>query len=55
MADTVLMVEHFSTMVPNRPGQAFKVLSTLVSAGVDLLACSGTPRGRRAQIEVVPA
>ncbi len=54
MADTVRKVEHFSTMVSNRPGQAFKVLSTLVSAGVDLLACTGTPHGRRAQIEVVP-
>lgn len=47
-------VEHYSTLVPNRPGQAFKVLSTLVSAKVNLLACTGTPRGRRAQIEVVP-
>ena len=54
MGDTVRKVEHFSTLVPNRPGQAFKVLSSLVSAGVDLLACSGTERGRRAQIEVVP-
>jgi hypothetical protein len=54
MADTVRKVEHFSTTVSNRPGQAFKVLSTLVSAGVDLLACTGTPRGRRALIEVVP-
>ncbi|MGB8436514.1 MAG: hypothetical protein WCE38_19885 [Burkholderiales bacterium] len=54
MVDTVRKVEHFSTMVPDQPGQAFKVLSTLVSAGVDLLACTGTQRGRRAQIEVVP-
>lgn len=54
MIDTVRKVEHFSTLVPNQPGQAFKVLSTLVSAGVDLLACTGTQRGRRAQIEVVP-
>jgi len=54
MVDTVRKVEHFSTLVPNQPGQAFKVLSTLVSAGVDLLACTGTQRGRRAQIEVVP-
>ena len=54
MADTVRKVEHFSTWVPDRPGQAFKVLSSLVSAGVDLLACSGTQQGRRAQIEVVP-
>jgi hypothetical protein len=32
----------------------FKVLATLVSAGINLLACTGFPRGRRAQIDVVP-
>ena len=54
MADVVRKVDHFSLQVSNRPGEAFKVLSTLVSAGIDLLACSGSPRGRRAQIDVVP-
>src|SRR5215210_2944014 len=55
MADAVRKVEYFSISVPNTPAKAFGVLSTLVSAGVDLLACIGTPRGRRAQIDVVPA
>jgi hypothetical protein len=55
MADVVRKVEYFSITVPNTPAKAFGVLSTLVSAGVDLLACIGTPRGRRAQIDVVPA
>ena len=54
MADAVRKVEYFSITVPNAPAKAFGVLSTLVSAGVDLLACIGTPRGRRAQIDVVP-
>lgn len=54
MGDTVRKVYHYATLVPNRPGQAFKVLATLVSAGINLLACTGTPRGRRAQIDVVP-
>ena len=54
MADTVRKVEYFSIHVPNKPAQAFGVLSTLVSAGINLLACSGVPRGRRAQIDVVP-
>ena len=54
MADTVRKVEYFSIQVPNKPAQAFGVLSTLVSAGINLLACSGVPRGRRAQIDVVP-
>ena len=54
MADTVRKVEYFSIVVSNKPGQAFGVLSALVSSGIDLLACRGTERARRAQIEVVP-
>ena len=54
MADTIRKVDYFSTEVPNTPGQTFRVLSTLVSAGINLLACTGFPRGRRAQIDVVP-
>jgi hypothetical protein len=55
VADVVRKVEYFSIQVPNTAGKAFGVLSTLVSSGVDLLACIGVPRGRRAQIDVVPA
>ena len=55
MADVVRKVEYFSIQVPNAPAKAFGVLSTLVSSGVDLLACVGVPKGRRAQIDVVPA
>ena len=54
MADTVRKVDYFSTRVPNTPGQTFRVLSTLVSGGVNMLACTGFPQGRRAQIDVVP-
>lgn len=54
MADAVRKVEYFSITVPNAPAKAFGVLSTLVSAGVDLLACIGVPRGRSAEIDVVP-
>lgn len=54
LPDTVRKVDYFSIRVPNKPGEAFKVLSALVSAGINLLACTGYPRGRRAQIDVVP-
>jgi hypothetical protein len=54
MRDTIRKVDYFSMQVPNTPGQTFRVLSTLVSAGINLLACTGFPRGRRAQIDVVP-
>jgi len=54
MPDTVRKVHYFSTFVSNKPGQAFDVLATLVSAGVNLLACKGFPSGRRSRIDVVP-
>jgi hypothetical protein len=54
MPDTVRKVEYFSVFVANKPAQAFNVLSTLVSADINLLGCSGVQRGRRAQIDVVP-
>jgi hypothetical protein len=54
MADTARKVEYFSISVPNAPAQAFGVLSTLVSSGINLLGCTGVQRGRRAQIDVVP-
>ena len=54
MTDTVRKVEYFSIQVPDKPGEAFRVLQTLVSSGINLLACSGRPVGERAQIDVVP-
>ncbi len=54
MPDSVRKVYTFSTTVSNRPGEAFRVLSTLVSAGINLLACAGHSTGRRSHIDVVP-
>ncbi|MGE5337980.1 MAG: ACT domain-containing protein [Gemmatimonadota bacterium] len=54
MPDSVRKVYAFSTTVSNRPGEAFRVLSTLVSAGINLLACAGRSTGRRSHIDVVP-
>jgi hypothetical protein len=54
MPDTVRKVNCYATSVANKPGQVFKVLSTLVGAGVNVLACQGVPVGRRARFEVVP-
>ena len=54
MTDSVRKVHYFSTAVPNKPGETFRVLAALVSGGINLLACAGTTRGRSAQIDVVP-
>jgi hypothetical protein len=54
MADTVKRVEYFATEVPNRPGMAAAVLGALSGEGVNLLAFTGFPAGRRAQLDFVP-
>jgi len=55
MADTVRLVEYFYVMAPNKPGEGARALATLRDAGVNLLAFSGFPQGRRAQLDFIPA
>ena len=55
MADTVQRVEYFYIQVPHKPGEGARALSTLKEAGVNLLAYSGFPRGRGAQLDFVPS
>jgi hypothetical protein len=54
MADIVRKVSYFAMDVADKPGEAAKVLSALSQAGVNLLAFSGFPRGRRAQLDLIP-
>ncbi|HXH81363.1 MAG TPA: hypothetical protein VNN07_00375 [Candidatus Tectomicrobia bacterium] len=54
MADTIRRVEYFYVMAPNRPGVGAALLGELRQAGVNLLAFSGFPSGRGAQIDFVP-
>jgi hypothetical protein len=55
MTETVRLVDYFYVMVPNKPGEGARALATLREAGVNLLAFSGFPQGRRAQLDFVPA
>jgi len=55
MADTIRFVEYFYTAASNKPGEAARVLNTLKEAGVNLLAFSGFPQGKRAQLDFIPA
>jgi hypothetical protein len=55
MSETASVVEYFYVEVSDRPGEAARLLDELRRAGVNLLAVSGFPRGRRAQIDFVPA
>src|SRR5262249_28303750 len=54
MADTIRVVEYFYVETPNTPGVGAGMLTTLRDARVNLLAFSGFPSGRRAQIDFVP-
>jgi len=54
MSDTLRKVEYFYASIPNTPGQGAKIMAALATAGVNLLAFSGFPSGRRAQLDLVP-
>jgi len=55
MAETVRAVEYFYVLVPDKPGEGARILGELKRAGVNLLAYSGFPSGRGAQLDFVPA
>ena len=54
MMDTVRKVAYFALDVPNKPGEGARVLSALAQTGVNLLAFSGFPSGRKAQLDIIP-
>jgi hypothetical protein len=55
MADEVRRVDYFYVQIPDKPGEGARALASLRDAGVNLLAFSGFPEGRRAQLDFVPA
>ncbi|HLC20870.1 MAG TPA: hypothetical protein VJM10_02025, partial [Candidatus Methylomirabilis sp.] len=55
MAETIRRVDYFYIETPNRPGEAARALRALKDAGINLLAFSGFPKGRRAQLDFIPA
>ncbi|MGD0098986.1 MAG: hypothetical protein ABSC60_01415 [Acidobacteriota bacterium] len=52
--ETVRRVDYFYIEAPNKPGEGARVLAALREAGVNLLAFSGFPKGRKAQIDFIP-
>lgn len=55
MAETITRVDYFYIETPNKPGEAARALNGIKEAGIDLLAFSGFPKGRRAQLDFIPA
>ncbi len=54
MAEMIRKVDYFAMDVPNKPGEGAKVLGAVAAWGVNLLAFTGFPSGRRAQIDFIP-
>jgi hypothetical protein len=54
MEDTIRKVDYFYIKAANKPGEGANILGRLRDAGVNLLAFSGFPEGRQAQIDFVP-
>jgi len=54
MAETIRQVDYYYVETPNKPGEAARALAAVKEAGVNLLAFSGFPRGRRSQLDFIP-
>jgi hypothetical protein len=50
--ETIRKVDYFVTEVPNKPGEAARLLDAL--RHVNLLMFTGFPSGRRAQVDFIP-
>lgn len=53
--DTIRKVDYFSMQTAHKVGEGARLLAGLRDAGVDLLAFTGFPSGRRAQVDFIPA
>ncbi len=54
MAETIRQMTYYKVMVPNRTGEGARVLGALHNAGLNLLAFSGFPAGKKAQFDFIP-
>src|SRR5258708_3617870 len=54
MAETARTMAYFYLIVPDKPGEGARILAELKNAGVNLIAYSGFPEGRGAQLDFVP-
>lgn len=54
MAQSLRKVDYFYLQTSNTAGQGAQVLAQLREAGVNLLAFTGFPSGRKAQMDFVP-
>jgi hypothetical protein len=55
MADTIRKVSYFYTTISDKPGGGARLLESMRSSGVNLLAFHAFPTARKAQVDFVPA
>jgi hypothetical protein len=54
MADSVRLVDYFYVTVPDKAGEGARLLDALRQDGVNLLAFSAFPEGRKSQADFIP-
>ena len=52
--DSIRKLDYFSMETPHKVGEGARLLGALRDAGVNLVAFTGVPRGRRAQVDFIP-
>jgi hypothetical protein len=55
VADEIRRIDYYYVSMPDKPGEAARVLSTLQHAEINLLGISAFPHGaRRSQLDLIP-
>lgn len=54
MTDVIRKVDYFKALVQDKAGEGARILSALLGEGINLLAFTGFPRGRKTQLDFVP-
>jgi prephenate dehydratase len=54
MIDTIRKLDYYALQVADKPGEAARILQRLRDEGVNLIAFTGFPNGRKSQVDLVP-
>lgn len=54
MSETIRRLQYFALQVPDKPGEGARLLQRLRDENVNLLAVTGFPTGKKAQVDLVP-
>jgi prephenate dehydratase len=54
MLDTIRKLDYFAIQVADKPGEGARILQGLKANGVNLVALTGFPAGRKSQVDLIP-